>query len=87
VKERVRVDRPGLIGRLSELGAPPALVGFGISRPDHVRAVLAAGAAGAISGSAVISIVADHADRPGPMLEQIREFVSEMKAATRSWRT
>jgi len=84
---RVRIDRAGLIGRLAELGAPPALVGFGISRPEHVRAVLDAGAAGAISGSAVVSIVGRNQDRPRPMLERIRDFTSAMKQATHKRRT
>jgi tryptophan synthase alpha chain len=87
VDQRVRIDRAGLIGRLAELGAPPCLVGFGISRPDHVAAVLDAGAAGAISGSAVVSIITQNLDRPGQMLARIREFVGAMKRATQNRRT
>ncbi|MBW2276073.1 MAG: tryptophan synthase subunit alpha [Deltaproteobacteria bacterium] len=86
VNEHLRTDRSELIGRLIELGAPPSLVGFGVSRPDHVRSVLEAGAAGAISGSAVVAIVEQHLERPGPMLDRIREFVGEMKDATREER-
>ena len=35
-----------LIERVKAAGAPPPVFGFGISRPDHVRAALAAGARG-----------------------------------------
>lgn len=71
--------------RLAALNAPPSVFGFGISRPEHVRAALAAGAAGAISGSAVVAHVERHVrgelDRAG-MLDALRGFVGEMKAAT-----
>ncbi|MHB2018638.1 MAG: tryptophan synthase subunit alpha [Candidatus Xenobia bacterium] len=69
-------------GRLKALHAPPALLGFGISQPEHVRAALQAGAAGAISGSAVVSRVGEHKDDLDAMEAALRKFVSEMKAAT-----
>jgi tryptophan synthase alpha chain len=80
--ESVRLSHARLFGRLAALGAPPAVVGFGISRPEHVRAVLEAGAQGAISGSAVVQRVAEHLGDPGGMVRALRDFVSEMKAAT-----
>lgn len=49
-----------VIGQLAQLGAPPVLVGFGISTPEHVRQVCAAGAAGAITGSAITDILSRH---------------------------
>ena len=61
------VSRPGITGthaggrfdsalvqRLCGLGAPPQVFGFGISRPEHVRAALATGAKGVICGSAIV---------------------------------
>ena len=67
---------------LADVGAPPAVVGFGISEPDHVRTALALGARGAISGSAVIQrIAANLADR-GAAREAVGRFVRDMKAAT-----
>jgi tryptophan synthase alpha chain len=65
---------PGLVQRLKTAGAPPPIFGFGISRPDHVRAALDAGAAGVISGSAIVDLVA----RGAP----VRPFVEAMKAPT-----
>jgi tryptophan synthase alpha chain len=70
----VRFDA-GMIGRLKALGAPPPVLGFGISRPEHVRLAREAGAAGVISGSAIVSLGAD--------AEAVRRFTAEMKAATR----
>ena len=45
-----------LIARLRAVGAPPALVGFGISAPAQVRAAYAVGAAGAIVGSTLVAL-------------------------------
>ncbi|HEV7659836.1 MAG TPA: tryptophan synthase subunit alpha [Allosphingosinicella sp.] len=56
--EAVRFDHEAMLAALREAGAPPAIFGFGISRPAHVRAALAAGAAGVICGSAIVSLVA-----------------------------
>ncbi|MFL6861383.1 MAG: tryptophan synthase subunit alpha [Allosphingosinicella sp.] len=70
----VRFDA-GMIARLKAFGAPPPVLGFGISRPEHLRLAREAGAAGAISGSAIVSLGAD--------ADAVRAFTSQMKAATR----
>jgi len=70
----VRFDS-ALLGRLRALRAAPPVLGFGISRPEHVRQALDAGAAGAISGSAIVALGAD--------LDAVRAFAATMKAATR----
>lgn len=65
---------------LRSFGAPPCIVGFGISTPDHVRNALRRGAAGAISGSAVVDRITSHLG--GGMEAALDAFVREMKAAT-----
>jgi tryptophan synthase alpha chain len=45
-----------LIERLAAAGAPPPIFGFGISRPEHVRAALESGAAGVVCGSAIVDL-------------------------------
>jgi tryptophan synthase alpha chain len=70
----------GVIEALRVAGAAPAVLGFGISRPGHVRAALDAGAAGVISGSAIVSLVSAN---PGCEAAAVRGFVGPMKAATR----
>ncbi|NHI01434.1 tryptophan synthase subunit alpha [Oceanimonas sp. MB9] len=72
-----------LLATLAKFNAPPSLLGFGISSPDQVRDAIAAGAAGAISGSAVVKIIEQHLDQPQAMLDALTAFVKEMKAATR----
>jgi tryptophan synthase alpha chain len=70
-----------LLERLRALGAPPPLLGFGISRPEHVRQALEQGAAGAISGSAVVAHIPQHAGDPENLLAALRAFVRAMRAA------
>lgn len=71
-----------LIETLKAFNAAPALLGFGISEPAQVREAIAAGAAGAISGSAVVKIIEQGLAQPAEMLVKLQEFVSKMKAAT-----
>jgi tryptophan synthase alpha chain len=64
----------GLIRRLEDMAAPPPIFGFGISKPEHVRAALAAGARGVICGSAIV----DSAVRG----QDVTELVRLLKAAS-----
>ena len=66
-----------LFDDLARLGAPPPVLGFGISSPEQVAEAVSAGAAGVISGSAIV----ERAGRPDAARE-IREFCTAMKAAT-----
>lgn len=65
-----------LIDRVNEAGAPPPVFGFGISKPEHVRAALEAGAKGVICGSAIVDLAARGGD--------VSEFVRSLKASTRN---
>ena len=69
------LDHGPLFAALAEAGAPPPVLGFGISSPGQVRQALASGAAGVISGSAIVARVGEG---PGA----VRAFVRSMKAAT-----
>ncbi len=80
--DRVHLDHGALLDSLRSHQAPPPLLGFGISKPEHVREVVRTGAAGAISGSAVVARIESSLDNPEFMQKNIREFVAEMKAAT-----
>jgi tryptophan synthase alpha chain len=65
----------GLVKRLEAAGAPPCIFGFGISRPEHLRTALAAGARGVICGSAIVDCAARG--------EDVTALVRSLKAATR----
>jgi tryptophan synthase alpha chain len=65
-----------LVERVKRAGAPPAVFGFGISRPEHVRAALFAGADGVICGSAIVDLASRHGE--------VASFVQSLKAVTRN---
>ena len=78
-----RTSLPSTVGRLIRSVAArspvPVAVGFGVSRPAHVRALVRAGADGVIVASALI-------DRLGPDgrdVEGLAALVRELRAATR----
>ena len=71
-----------LISTLNEYHAAPPVLGFGISTPQQVKEALAAGASGAISGSAVVKIIENNINDHQQMLHDLSAFVSDMKAAT-----
>lgn len=71
-----------LISKLHEVGAAKPILGFGISKPEQVKAAIQAGAAGAIAGSATVKIIEQHLNDKAMMLTRLTEFVAGMKAAT-----
>ncbi len=71
-----------LVAKLRDVNAAPALLGFGISKPEQVKDAITAGAAGAISGSATVNLVEANLANTEQMLAQLGHFVREMKAAT-----
>ena len=77
-RDRLALDHDRLFAAIAQAKAPPPVLGFGISDPDHVRQALAAGASGVIVGSAIVAQAAGVAEAAGP----IRRFVSELKEAT-----
>lgn len=71
-----------LVEKLKQYDAPLSLQGFGISAPEQVAGAIEAGAAGAISGSAIVKIIEKNVAAPEQMLAELKAFVSTMKAAT-----
>ena len=71
-----------LISRIRSYNPAPPLLGFGISKPEHVADAIASGAAGAISGSAIVKLIEQHQHEPQQLLQALAKFVQEMKAAT-----
>ena len=81
-----------VVDNVQAYGGAPVLLGFGISTPQHVADAIAAGAAGAITGSANANIVAKYSSHahptPGPITDidsltaELSSYVVAMKAAT-----
>jgi tryptophan synthase alpha chain len=64
-------------------GKIPLAVGFGISKPEHVKRVINAGADAAIVGSAFINIIQNNSQNPDAALKQLQAAAEALKAATK----
>jgi len=82
ISSQVESPAHNLVAKLKESNAAPCVIGFGISSPEQVKAALATGAAGAISGSAVVKIIENNLNDNQAMLAKLSNFVQQMKAAT-----
>ena len=81
-----------VVDNVRAFGGAPVLLGFGISKPEHVRDAIAAGAAGAITGSAIANIVAKYVEHEHPnpgrvtdmeaLKSELTAYVQAMKQAT-----
>ena len=65
------------------VGRVPLAVGFGVSKPEHVKRIIESGADGVIVGSAFVNIVHKHRGNVGKMLEEIGEAARKLKEATK----
>lgn len=79
----VKKSTVDLIKRVRDHNDLPLMVGFGISRPSHVKEVIGAGAEGAIVGSAMIDLIAKNLNNKEKMLFEIAENTRKLKAATK----
>jgi len=64
-------------------GKIPISAGFGISQPQQVSSLLHAGADGAIVGSALVRIVANHLADPGEAPYYLKKNISALKQASK----
>jgi tryptophan synthase alpha chain len=63
------------------IGRIPLAVGFGISKPEHVRLIIENGADGAIVGSAFVSIIERNLGNKAKAIEEIEETARRLKEA------
>lgn len=83
VRKRLPSNVWPLIGEAKRFSRVPVAVGFGISKPSHIKGVLRAGADGAIVGSAFVEIIEKNLGDEGKMLKELDDFGKSLKAATR----
>jgi tryptophan synthase alpha chain len=79
-RDRLPAELTENVRRLRQIGHKPVCVGFGISRPEHVRQVCAV-ADGAIVGSAIvrrITTAVDAGASQGGIVDQATDFVREL---------
>lgn len=63
-------------------GKIPLVVGFGISKPSHVKTIMANGADGVIVGSALINVIEKNLGNEEKMLVELKKYVRKLKNAT-----
>jgi tryptophan synthase alpha chain len=56
----------------------PLALGFGVSRPEHVRAIGRCADA-AVVGSALVNVIAEHGGRPG-LLDEVERYVQWLRS-------
>ncbi len=87
VREQLPADLAALVERIRTQTSKPVAVGFGISRPEHVRRVCEL-ADGAVVGSAVVRVIAEAGDARAPeracpeLCRRAAEFVRDLAAGT-----
>ena len=64
-------------------GRIPLTVGFGVSKSEHAKGIMEAGADGVIVGSAFVNIVHKHQSDVDMMLEELEALARKLKAATK----
>jgi tryptophan synthase alpha chain len=65
-----------------EAGNLPVAVGFGISKPEQIKEIIAAGADAVIVGSAFIRIIEENIGDRDKILTRLAEYTKELKKAT-----
>jgi len=67
-------------------GRIPLSVGFGVSAPDHVRALVAAGAEGVIVGSAFVKTIEQNHRNPDKAARRLKDMTRSLKTAAKRLR-
>ncbi len=78
-RDTLSVAVEGLVGQLKSLTEVPVCVGFGISTPEHARAVADAGADGIIIGSKLVGMIEANLSDRGKMVAEVSAFLAEVK--------
>lgn len=80
-RDHLAVGVADLLRRIRSKTTLPLAVGFGVSRPEHMQAIAAAGGDAAIVGSAIASIIEEHTQNTDRMIEALRAYVTMMRGS------
>jgi tryptophan synthase alpha chain len=79
-RESVNEKVQSLLQQIKEATSKPVAVGFGISKPEHVKQVAEWGADGVIVGSAMVKILGE-SESPEQGLKELEFFTKSLKSA------
>lgn len=80
-RDSVAGSSEALLGRIASKNRVPVVLGFGISRPEHVRRAISAGAAAAVEGSALVSVYSGMLEDREAALDAVERHARDMKIA------
>lgn len=81
MRDGIATDIGAIVRKVREASDIPCAVGFGISTPEQA-ARMAALSDGAIVGSAIVRLVAEHGkSAPGPVADYVRSMVEAVRSA------
>jgi tryptophan synthase alpha chain len=73
IRDSVDASARELATRVKQETAMPLALGFGISRPEHVRSI-GEFADAAVVGSALVNVIAEHGQQPG-LMDEVERYV------------
>jgi tryptophan synthase alpha chain len=83
VRDQIHETTLEIVKRVRKKTSTPIVVGFGISNLQHTSDIIAAGADGVITGSAICRIYEKFLDSPNASLNQIEDFAKQIKQGCR----
>lgn len=78
-RDHLAIGVADLLERIRSRTTLPLAVGFGVSRPEHMQAIAAAGGDAAIVGSAIAAIIEEHTQDTDRIIEALRVYVTQMR--------
>jgi tryptophan synthase alpha chain len=83
-RDKIEESTIKLVKRVAQQtkGRVPVAVGFGVSKTEHVRAIIEAGADGVIVGSAFVNVIQRNKNNISEILKELEELARQLKAAT-----
>jgi len=82
-RKKIAKSTVKLVKEIKKNSKVPVCVGFGISKPEHVKRIISSGADGAIVGSATEAIIEKNLQNKRQMLAKLEKFLKSMKGATK----
>lgn len=81
-REQVSKDANRLVMRVKKYTNKPLVLGFGISKPEHVKTVLSYDVDGVVVGSAIVKLIEQNLSNKLDILNKLETFCKGLKDAT-----